>query len=113
MCGRFTQAYTWQEVYEFYNLSGAPRNLQPNYNVAPTQMVNVIVCEGGKRILVDMRWGLIPMWWKKPLKDLPSTFNARLETAAEVFIRFAKNPVTWLVVFASVYLVGYLRSGRA
>ena len=83
MCGRFTQAYTWQEVYEFYNLSGAPRNLQPNYNVAPTQMVNVIVCEGGRRLLVDMRWGLIPMWWKKPLKDLPSTFNARLETAAE------------------------------
>ena len=83
MCGRFTQAYTWQEVYEFYNLAGPPRNLQPNYNVAPTQTVNVIVAEGGKRLLVDMRWGLIPMWWKKPLKDMPSTFNARLETAAE------------------------------
>ena len=83
MCGRFTQAYTWQEVYEFYNLAGPPRNLQPNYNVAPTQTVNVIVSEGGKRLLVDMRWGLIPMWWKKPLKDMPSTFNARLETAAE------------------------------
>ena len=24
-----------------------------------------------------MRWGLIPYWWKKPLKQLPATFNAR------------------------------------
>ncbi|MGI9415532.1 MAG: SOS response-associated peptidase [Hyphomicrobiales bacterium] len=82
MCGRFTQAYTWQEVYEFYNLSGAPRNLQPNYNVAPTQAINVIVARNGERLMVDMRWGLVPVWWKKPLKDLPSTFNARSETAA-------------------------------
>jgi putative SOS response-associated peptidase YedK len=28
-----------------------------------------------------MRWGLIPRWWSKPLKDLTlSTFNARVET---------------------------------
>ncbi|WP_246719617.1 SOS response-associated peptidase family protein [Methylocystis sp. H62] len=30
-----------------------------------------------------MRWGLVPSWWKKPLRDLPSTFNARAETVAE------------------------------
>ncbi|BDV36520.1 MULTISPECIES: SOS response-associated peptidase [Methylocystis] len=30
-----------------------------------------------------MRWGLIPSWWKKPLNELPSTFNARAETLAE------------------------------
>ena len=30
-----------------------------------------------------MRWGLVPYWWKKPLKDLPATFNARVETVAE------------------------------
>ncbi len=30
-----------------------------------------------------MRWQLIPPWWKKPLKDLPATFNARAETVAE------------------------------
>jgi putative SOS response-associated peptidase YedK len=33
--------------------------------------------------LVPMRWGLIPAWWKKPLRDLPSTFNARAESVAE------------------------------
>jgi putative SOS response-associated peptidase YedK len=31
-----------------------------------------------------MRWGLIPAWWSKPLKELRlATFNARAETVAE------------------------------
>ena len=33
--------------------------------------------------LVPMRWGLIPSWWKKAAKDVPSTFNARAETVAD------------------------------
>src|SRR6266446_1735776 len=35
----------------------------------------------GKRELVEMRWGLVPFWWSKPLKELRlATFNARVET---------------------------------
>lgn len=83
MCGRFTQAYTWQEVYEFYDITGQPRNLQPNYNVAPTQLVDVIRLNNAGLGLQAMRWGLVPSWWKKPLKDLPSTFSARSETVQE------------------------------
>ncbi|ULO23776.1 SOS response-associated peptidase [Methylocystis sp. SB2] len=30
-----------------------------------------------------MRWGLLPSWWKKPLSELPSTFNARAEKVGE------------------------------
>jgi len=30
-----------------------------------------------------MRWGLIPWWWKKPLKQLPATSNARAESVAD------------------------------
>ena len=30
-----------------------------------------------------MRWSLIPSWWKKTGKEVPSTFNARAETVAE------------------------------
>jgi hypothetical protein len=26
---------------------------------------------------------LIPCWWKKPLKQLPATFNARAESVAD------------------------------
>ena len=30
-----------------------------------------------------MRWGLMPSWWSKPLKDMKvATFNARAETVA-------------------------------
>jgi len=30
-----------------------------------------------------MRWGLVPYWWNKPLKELRlATFNARVETVA-------------------------------
>ncbi len=30
-----------------------------------------------------MRRGFAPSWWKKPLRELPATFNARAETIAE------------------------------
>jgi putative SOS response-associated peptidase YedK len=38
--------------------------------------------EGGLE-LVPMCWGLIPGWWKKTAKEVPSTFNARAETVAQ------------------------------
>lgn len=84
MCGRFTQAYSWSEVVEFLSIiAPAARNLRPRYNVSPTTTVEVVRLRDGQRELVPMRWGLVPSWWKKPLKDLPSTINARVETIAE------------------------------
>ena len=41
MCGRFTQSYSWAEVHSFLTLVGAPQNLRPRYNVAPSQQVAV------------------------------------------------------------------------
>jgi putative SOS response-associated peptidase YedK len=83
MCGRFTQAYTWQEVRDFFDLIGTAQNLAPRYNIAPTQQIDVIYAPDDKRLLMKMRWGLIPPWWKKTAKETPSTFNARAETVAE------------------------------
>jgi putative SOS response-associated peptidase YedK len=83
MCGRFTQHYSWSEVHDFLSFLGQPLNLQPKYNIAPTRVIDVVRLGGDGRELVPMRWGLIPAWWKKPLKDLPSTFNARAESVAE------------------------------
>ena len=83
MCGRFTQFYTWAEVHAAMNLLGAPRNLRPRYNIAPTTQVDVVRLDAeGRREMVTMRWGLIPVWWKKAAKDVPATFNARAETVA-------------------------------
>lgn len=84
MCGRFTQHYTWQEVHAFLSVFGAPRNLQPHYNIAPTDTVDVIrLNASGQRELVPMRWGLIPGWWKKSVKEVPATFNARAESVTD------------------------------
>ena len=83
MCGRFTQTYTWREVHDLYDLTGAARNLQAHYNIAPTDTVEVVRPAAGAAELVPMRWGLIPYWWKKPLKQLPATFNARAESVAD------------------------------
>lgn len=83
MCGRFTQHYTWAEVHAFLSVFGSPRNLQPRYNIAPTTTIDVIrLGKDGVRELVPMRWGLVPFFWKKSLKEVPATFNARAETVA-------------------------------
>jgi len=83
MCGRFTQKYTWQELVDLYQLTQSPQNLRPNYNVCRTDPVSVIIPGTSGLFLMPMRWGLIPRWWKKSLKELPATFNARVETVAE------------------------------
>jgi putative SOS response-associated peptidase YedK len=80
MCGRFTVKATWAELVALYRLTmdAPPHNLRPRYNVCPTDPVDVVTTE---RQLVPMRWGLVPWWWSKPLKELRmATFNARAET---------------------------------
>jgi len=46
--------------------------------------VDVVTERDGNRDFVRTRWGLVPSWWPKPLKELrAATFNARAETVAE------------------------------
>jgi putative SOS response-associated peptidase YedK len=82
LCGRFAQSYTWHEIHDLYGLTGPARNPQAHYNIAPTDPVDVVRPAAGGAELVSMRWGLVPYWWKKPLKQLPATFNARAESLA-------------------------------
>jgi putative SOS response-associated peptidase YedK len=70
-------------VLRLYRLTmdAPPHNLRPRYNVCPTDPVDVVTAADGKRDLLTMRWGLVPWWWSKPLKELRmATFNARAET---------------------------------
>jgi SOS response associated peptidase (SRAP) len=86
MCGRFTYRLTWPELVRLYRLTlDAPaRNTQPRYNVCPTTPIDAVIERDGVRELLPMRWGLIPSWWSKPLKQLKAaTFNACSETVAE------------------------------
>jgi putative SOS response-associated peptidase YedK len=83
MCGRFSQAYTWEEILAFSKPLSVPAdrgNLQPRYNIAPTTEVDIIVLTETGRELRKARWGLIPSWWKKRANETGATFNARIET---------------------------------
>jgi putative SOS response-associated peptidase YedK len=63
MCVRFTHRYTWREIHRLYSLTSPASNLQPSYNVCPTDTVNVVTSQDGKRILQPMRWGLVLTRW--------------------------------------------------
>jgi putative SOS response-associated peptidase YedK len=43
MCGRFTQLYSWPELVALYRLTMPPVNLQPSYNICPTDPVDVVL----------------------------------------------------------------------
>ena len=81
MCGRFTNQYTWRELHALYMLSiGFEQNeaWAPQYNIAPTAEIPVILTENGLRQAQMMRWGLVPSWAKEI--GTFSTFNARNDT---------------------------------
>ena len=83
MCGRYTNKLTWAEIVALYRLTldAPPHNLQPRFNGCPTDPIDVVTKRDGKREYGRMRWGLVPYWWSKPLKELRmATFNARAET---------------------------------
>ena len=82
MCGRFTNRFTWKELHERLDLIGAPLNLRPRYNVAPSQDVAVARADDEGRTLAMLRWGLIPSWAKDHAIG-HKLINARSETAAE------------------------------
>ncbi|HET9850467.1 MAG TPA: SOS response-associated peptidase [Candidatus Saccharimonadales bacterium] len=49
-----------------------------SYNIRPSQMAPVIfVNDKGQTVLEEMKWGLIPSWWKEDPKISYKLFNAR------------------------------------
>ena len=71
MCGRFTYRLTWPACGCTGCRWNTPaRNTQPRYNVCPADPIDEVTERDDKRELVSMRWGLVPFWWSKPLKQL-------------------------------------------
>ena len=73
MCGRYV-LYDLETLQASYPVP-AEYDLQPSYNVAPTQTMPVVTEEGVQL----MRWGLIPKW-AKDKKIGYRLINARSET---------------------------------
>jgi len=86
MCGRVAYKLTWEEIVRLYQLTRfqPPVNTRARFNVCPTTTIDTILDQDGKRRLERMRWGLVPSWWPKTLKEFKlATFNARVETVQD------------------------------
>ncbi len=79
MCGRFTLTANPEVVRDLFDLATTPSNMEPRYNVAPTQPVAVITNDG-PHALTYFRWGLVPSW-SKDIKIGNKLINARSEEA--------------------------------
>ena len=78
--GRFTFQPT-EDYYERFRVANRLTGLGARYNIAPGQMVPVIIAQGANRVML-MRWGLIPHWAKDE-KTAYKMINARVETLTE------------------------------
>ncbi|HDP68710.1 MAG TPA: SOS response-associated peptidase, partial [Candidatus Marinimicrobia bacterium] len=83
MCGRKTLTKGKMEIIEELSIQIWDDSFdhQPNYNVAPTQTMPILVFEG-QRIVRPMRWGLIPSW-AQDVPNPPIFINARSETLSD------------------------------
>ena len=79
MCGRFTQQRPTAELAELFDAEPAPAELEPRYNLAPTDEAAVVVERADRRAIRAYRWGLIPSWAKDE-RIASKLFNARAET---------------------------------
>ena len=80
MCGRFALSDTQQLSLRFDVVPGDEHALIPRYNIAPAQMIPVVLEAEGARSVTMMRWGFRPPW-KQAGK--PDPINARAETVLE------------------------------
>jgi putative SOS response-associated peptidase YedK len=84
MCGRYSASFTPEELQrrfdlpDFAELRLPPR--LPRFNVAPTDLMPVVVERSAGRSLAAFRWGFQPSWMAPG--RAPPPINARAETVA-------------------------------
>jgi len=79
MCGRFVGYRNLEALQARFPIDRIDAGLSPSYNVAPAQLVPVIVRQGNENVLRTFRWGLVPFWAKDPSVG-SRMINARSET---------------------------------
>lgn len=82
MCGRYSITMPPEVLRRLFGIS-FDGNLEPRWNMAPTQTAPVVFLdEQGRRVVAPMRWGLVPAWAKDDGMGA-RMINARAETVAE------------------------------
>lgn len=82
MCGRYSLSSPGELLTEVFEVEESLQ-LEPRYNIAPTQEAPIVRARGDSRSLELARWGLIPSWANEASIGA-RTINARSETAAEL-----------------------------
>lgn len=78
MCGRFTLTVDAHQIREAFPWISVEEDIQPRYNIAPSQPLAVVPNDGKYRLDYFV-WGLIPSWAKDPAIG-NRMINARGET---------------------------------
>ncbi len=82
MCGRYAFFSPAEAVKRIFALDDVPE-LEPRYNIAPTQSVPAVRAgEEGSRAFAMLLWGLVPRWAKERAIG-NRMINARAESVAE------------------------------
>ncbi|MDY7230540.1 SOS response-associated peptidase [Hyalangium rubrum] len=82
MCGRVTVQTSAVELAREFALTSVRASIdRPRFNLAPTQLIPVVINDG-ERMLDAYRWGLIPSW-AKDASIGNKLINARGETVSE------------------------------
>jgi putative SOS response-associated peptidase YedK len=79
MCGRFAQVEPLAAIIRTYFIEESRAAGSPRYNIAPGGPILTVIREGGKRVLAELLWGLIPPWVRDP-GEARKLINARAET---------------------------------
>ena len=85
MCGRITLSTDKDDLqsrWGFIDPSGVLDLIKPRYNIAPSQNSPTLMVKEDRRVLVMMRWGLVPFWAKEPSIGY-KMINAKSETLSE------------------------------
>ena len=81
MCARLSQILPPEAMEKLFSVHIAS-NLEPRYNVAPSQDVLAVRRDGERAALAPLRWGLVPAW-AGDARIGNQTINARAETLAQ------------------------------
>lgn len=81
MCGRFAQRSDPKRLAKQFGLEEVP-NLEPRYNIAPTQDIPAVRETEDGREMSLYKWGLVPSWAKDTTMGA-RLINARSETVRE------------------------------
>ena len=112
MCGRFAFFAPPEAIAEYFGVLNATE-LEPRYNVAPTQDVAIVRADAdGERRLSMARWGLVPYWAKDPTIG-NRMINARAETVdRKPAFREAFRRRRCLVLASGFYEWGETQDGK-